>query len=406
MTQWQILDQTYIMSTVKRLPIAIDRAEGNYLYDTEGNKYLDLFTGLAVNTLGHLHPRIMKALEEQSHRFLHISNLFLNPPAIQLAKRLVEHTLSGGKVFFSNSGAEATEAAIKLIDRWTTREQNGKSGIVVLKNSFHGRTLGALRLTRQPSVYQDFPTLSFPIYEIKANDIDDLEEVCQRHQPAAVLVEPVLGAGGVITLTEEFLTAIRRICDEHQMIFAVDEIQTGIGRTGKLFAYQHFNFQPDLILFAKGIGGGLPLGGIIAGPNLADVFQPGDHGTTFAPSPLSAALGNAVLDVLLEEGQLERGRQAAEKLWSQLQALQEKYPQVFAYIDGKGMMLGIRTHLSAEEVKQLQLNLLKQGILVNVTAKTVIRLLPPLTLNDEDIQFFIKTLENYITDHLSVKEGK
>ncbi|RAL27060.1 aspartate aminotransferase family protein [Thermoflavimicrobium daqui] len=404
MNEWHELDNRYMMSTVKRIPIAIERAEGNYLYDTEGKKYLDLFTGLAVNILGHLHPRIVQAIEEQGHRFLHISNLFLNPPAIQLAKRLVEHTLPGGKVFYTNSGAEATEAAIKLISKWISKTKSHKNGIVVLKNSFHGRTLGALRLTRQPSVYQDFPQLSFPIYEVEVNEIEELEELCIKEQPAAILVEPVLGAGGVITLSSEYLMAIRRICNEQQMIFALDEIQTGIGRTGKLFAYQHFSFQPDLILFAKGIGGGLPLGGIIAASHLANVFQYGDHGTTFAPSPLSAALGNAVLDVLLEEGQLERGRQAAEELWDQLTALQKKYPQILHYIDGKGMMLGIRTHLNSDEVQQLQQYLLQEGILVNVTAKTVIRLLPPLTLSAAEIDFFINKLEHYISYRLSVKE--
>ncbi|SEN71641.1 aspartate aminotransferase family protein [Lihuaxuella thermophila] len=401
---WQTLDQTYLMHTVKRLPIAIARAEGNYLFDTEGNRYLDLFTGLAVNVLGHSHPRLMQALDDQGHKFLHISNLFLNPPAIRLAERLVKHTVGEGKVYFGNSGAEATEAAMKLIYKWTVKERNGKSGIVVLKNSFHGRTLGALRLTRQPGVYQDFPQLDIPVYEIEPNDKDALREICRNHQPAAVLAEPILGAGGVVSLREEFLTAIAQICKENGMLFCMDEIQTGIGRTGTLFAYQHFGLQPDVILFAKGIGGGLPLGGIIAGKKAADVFQPGDHGTTFAPSPLSAAMGNAVLDVLLEEGVLEQGKKAADELWSQLRHLQEKYPHVISHMDGRGMMVGIRTHLNPEKVSRLQSDLLKKGILVNVTAKTVIRLLPPLTLTAGDIEFFIQTLDSYIAEKFLVKE--
>jgi acetylornithine/N-succinyldiaminopimelate aminotransferase len=354
--------------------------------------------------LGHSHPRLMQTLDEQGHKFLHISNLFLNPPAIRLAERLVKHTVGEGKVYFGNSGAEATEAAIKLIYKWTVKEQNGKNGIVVLKNSFHGRTLGALRLTRQPGVYQDFPQLDFPVYEIEANDVDGLREICRKHQPAAVLAEPILGAGGVVSLRQEFLKAVAQICEENQMLLCMDEIQTGIGRTGALFAYQHFGLQPDVILFAKGIGGGLPLGGIIAGKKAADVFQPGDHGTTFAPSPLSAAMGNAVLDVLLEEGMLEQGRRAADELWRQLRHLQEKYPQVISHMDGRGMMIGIRTHLSPEKVAQLQHDLLKKGVLVNVTAKTVIRLLPPLTLTVEEIESFIETLDRYIAEKLLVKE--
>lgn len=405
MTDWQSLDQTYIMPTVKRLPIAIQKAAGNYLYDTEGKRYLDLFTGLAVNVLGHSHPRLMEALDQQGHKFLHISNLFLNPPAIKLAERLVKHTFGSGKVYFCNSGAEATEAAIKLVFKWTQKEQNGKDGIVVVKNSFHGRTLGALRLTRQPGVYQDFPQLAFPVYEVEPNKIEELHDICRHHQPAAVLVEPILGAGGVVSLSDDYLRAIASICSEENMLFCMDEIQTGIGRTGTLFAYQQFGVQPDLILFAKGIGGGLPLGGIIAGSKAADVFQPGDHGTTFAPSPLSAAMGNAVLDVLLEEGLLEKGKKAADELWQKLHGLREKYPQVISHMDGRGMMIGIRTHLNAEEVSELQRDLLEQGVLVNVTAKTVIRLLPPLTLTSEDIQSFIQILEDYICEKILVKEA-
>jgi acetylornithine/N-succinyldiaminopimelate aminotransferase len=396
MTNWMTLDLTYIMPTVKRYPIAIARAEGNYLYDTEGKRYLDLFTGLAVNVLGHGHPRILRALEEQGKKFLHISNLFLNPPAIRLAERLVKYTFGTGKVYFAGSGAEATEAAIKLIHKWTAREQNGRDGIVVVKNSFHGRTLGALRLTRQPSVYQDFPQPSFPVFEVEPNVADELRSVCRKHRPAAVLVEPILGAGGVVSLTEEYLKSIQEICAEEGMLFCMDEIQTGIGRTGTLFAYQVFDLKPDVILFAKGIGGGLPLGGIIAGEKAMDAFQPGDHGTTFSPSPLSAALGNAVLDALLEDGLLEEGKQRADELWRELESLRDRIPQVLSHMDGRGMMIGIRTHLTKEQVVELHRALLDEGILVNITAGTVIRLLPPLTLKSEEIRLFIDTMERLI----------
>lgn len=395
MNQWQRLDQQYILPTVTRLPIAIERGEGNYLIDTDGKRYLDLFTGLAVNILGHSHPAILKALEDQGKKFLHISNLFLNPPAIRLARRLVENSFPG-KVYFANSGAEATEAAIKLIHKWTRAEGKGKTGIIVLKNGFHGRTLGALRLTRQPAVYQDYPPLDFPIYEVEPNNTDELARVCETNQPAAILVEPILGAGGVLPLTDAFLETIDDICKKENILCCLDEIQTGMGRTGTLFAYQQTGLRPDLLLFAKGIGGGLPLGGIIAGERLSHLFRPGDHGTTFAPSPLSAALGNAVLDVLLEKGQLEKGRQAAEYLWQRLRVLRQKYPDVIRDIRGKGMMIGIHTSRSEGEIRQLMLDLLEEGILVNVTAKTVIRLLPPLTLTRREIDRFAETLDGYI----------
>jgi acetylornithine/N-succinyldiaminopimelate aminotransferase len=396
MTDWKRLDQTYLMSTVRRYPITIAKAEGNYLYDTTGKRYLDLFTGLAVNVLGHAHPHLLKAFEQQGQAFLHISNLFLNPPAIRLAERLVQHTFGKGKVYFGNSGAEATEAALKLIHKWTIQAKNGKHGIVVLQQSFHGRTLGALHLTRQAHAAIHFPPLHLPVYEVEPNDVEVLRNVCHQHQPAAILVEPILGAGGIIPLTSSYMKMMATICRDQEILLCMDEIQTGAGRTGTLFAYQAFPIQPDLILFAKGMGGGLPLGGIIANEKLADIFQPGDHGTTFAPSPLSAAMGNAVLDILLEAGMLTQGQQTANQLWQQLASLQARHPQVIHSITGRGMMIGIHMQQTAEEMAKLQQSLLQRGILVNITAGTVMRLLPPLTLTVAEMQRFIDTLEQII----------
>lgn len=385
---WRSLDEQYIVSTYKRLPIAIAKGEGNYLYDTNGKSYLDLFTGLAVNVLGHSHPRVLRALHEQGDLFLHISNVFLNQPAIRLAQRLVENTIAG-KVFFTNSGAEATESAIKLIHKWTKTDGAGREGIVVLRNSFHGRTLGAVRLTRQAHVYQDFPQPAFPVYELDAEDTEGLRAICREAKPAAVLMEPVLGSGGVVPLTESFLREVETICREEGMLFAMDEIQTGMGRTGKLFAYQHAGVTPDLILFAKGVGGGLPLGGVIAGTKLMNQFKPGDHGTTFAPSPLSAALGNAVMDELLDPDFSSSVAEVIEYLWSGLEDLRSRLPEQLQALRGKGMMVGIPLSVTPEEASRLQSNLVEEGILVDVTQKTIVRLLPPLTLTKEDVDHFL-----------------
>lgn len=401
---WRSLDEQYIVSTYKRLPIAIAKGEGNYLYDTNGKKYLDLFTGLAVNVLGHSHPRILRALREQGEQFLHISNVFLNQPAIRLAQRLVEHTIPG-KVFFTNSGAEATEAAIKMIHKWTKKEGAGREGIVVLKNSFHGRTLGAVRLTRQAHVYQDFPQPAFSVYELDAENAAGLRELCQKVKPAAVLMEPVLGSGGVVPLSETFLQEVSAICQEEGMLFAMDEIQTGMGRTGKLFAYQHTVVTPDLILFAKGVGGGLPLGGVIAGTKLMNQFKPGDHGTTFAPSPLSAALGNAVMDELLDPAFAKGVDEVIAYLWNQLEALRERLGDQLQALRGKGMMVGIPLTVSPEEASQLQQQLLEEGILVDVTQKTIVRLLPPLTLTKEDVDRFMEVFARLLTALSSKREG-
>ncbi|ERM19237.1 aspartate aminotransferase family protein [Brevibacillus laterosporus] len=402
MTDWLQKDETYLMSTYKRLPIAIEKGEGNYLLDTEGKAYLDLFTGLAVSVLGHSHPKIVEALVEQGEKFLHISNIFLNKPAITLAEQLVTHTIPG-KVFFSNSGAEATEAAIKLVHKWAKMTGRENAGIVVLKNSFHGRTLGAVKLTRQAHVYQDYPLPAFPVYEVAPGDIEGLQEIITTYSPVCLLMEPVLGSGGVIPLSESFLQTAFALCKEHDVLFAMDEIQTGMGRTGKLFAYQHTTVEPDLILFAKGVGGGLPLGGVIAGEKLANLFKPGDHGTTFAPSPLSAALGNAVIEALLVDGLLEEGKKQAEYLWARIAHLVDEYPQLLSDIRGKGMMLGIQTKLAPEEVSHIQQGMLEAGFLIDVTQKTIIRLLPPLTLTSEEIDRFMVCFRDVLEQTARVK---
>lgn len=380
------------MSTYGRLPIVINRGEGNYVYDEENKKYLDLFTGLAVNILGHSHPTVLKALQEQAGRFMHISNYFYNKPAITLAENLIELSIEG-KVFFTNSGAEATEAALKLIHKWSKKQNFERNGVVVLKRSFHGRTLGALKLTRQQGVYQDFPVTSMPVYEVEPNDCEALSNVFETERPAAVIVEPVLGSGGIVTLTAEYLQHIEQLCKKHQALCCMDEIQTGVGRTGTFFAYVHARITPDVILFAKGMGGGLPLGGVIVADPHTDLLQPGDHGTTFAPAPLSSALGNAVIEVLIDQGQMEKGKKVADELHDQLQSLKDRNDEVINDIRGKGMMIGIVLSLSASEVKTIQKNLLGKGLMVDVTQQTIIRLLPPMTLTKVEVEHFIKEFE-------------
>jgi acetylornithine aminotransferase len=394
-SDWIERDQQIIMSTYGRLPIVIDRGEGNYLFDEEGKKYLDLFTGLAVNILGHSHPEIIKALTEQSSKFLHISNYFYNKPAITLAESLVTHSIKG-KVFFANSGAEATEAALKFVHKWAKEQEQEHRGVVVLKKSFHGRTLGALKLTRQAGVYQDFPVTDIPVYEVEPHDVVALEEIFKQNSPAAMILEPVLGSGGIVTLETEYLQTISKLCKKYNVLCCMDEIQTGVGRTGKFFAYQHAEIEPDVILFAKGIGGGLPLGGIIVSERYAHVFKPGDHGTTFGPSPLSAALGNAVIDVLFNQGQLEKGSNIAKRLHQSMDDLKEKHSNVISEIRGKGMMLGLVMNIDGKMVKDIQRQLLDEGIMVDVTQQTIIRLLPPLTLTSEEVDWFKEKFEEKI----------
>ncbi|WP_100408180.1 aspartate aminotransferase family protein [Bacillus solitudinis] len=381
-----------MMTTYNRLPIVVERGEGNYLYDENGKKYLDLFTGLAVNILGHSHPAVIKTLKDQGEKFLHISNVFLNKPAIELAEKLIAHSING-KVFFTNSGAEATEAALKLIHKWSKEQTDKREGVVVLKKSFHGRTLGALKLTRQPSVYQDFPATTMSVFEVEAHDVEALELIIKEKKPAAVIMEPVLGSGGIVPLEPTYLEKVASLCKMYGVLCCMDEIQTGVGRTGEFFAYQHAKIQPDLILFAKGIGGGLPLGGIIVSEALTDLFKPGDHGTTFAPSPLSAALGNTVIDELYENGQLNKSQEISTYLWDSLASLKVEYGTTIDSVRGKGMMLGIVLNAKPESAKEIQRNMLNEGILIDVTQQTILRLLPPLTLLKSDVDFFVKTLK-------------
>ncbi|WP_373279174.1 aspartate aminotransferase family protein [Halalkalibacter okhensis] len=392
MSNWMERDNQVIMSTYGRLPIVIDRGEGNYLFDEEGKKYLDLFTGLAVNILGHSHPEITKALTGQAAKFLHISNYFYNKPAITLAEKLIARSIKG-KVFFANSGAEATEAALKFVHKWSKEQTEDRNGVVVLEKSFHGRTLGALKLTRQAGVYQDFPVTDTPVYEVEPHNVKALRDIFEKDKPAAIIVEPILGSGGIVTLEKEYLQEISRLCDEFGVLCCMDEIQTGVGRTGTFFAYQHAEIEPDVILFAKGIGGGLPLGGIIVAERYAHLFKPGDHGTTFGPSPLSAALGNAVIDVLIEKGQLEEGNKVASELYQSVIKLKEQFPSIITDVRGKGMMLGIVMNVEAAQVKEIQRQLLEEGLMVDVTQQTIIRLLPPLTLTSREVTLFIKAFE-------------
>lgn len=398
MSDWYTRNDQALMNTYGRLPLVIERGEGAELIDEDGKRYLDFITGLAVNILGHSHPDIVQTLKDQGERFLHISNLYINKPAVELAERLIQETFPG-RVFYTNSGAEATEAVVKLIHKWT-KTQEERDGIVVLKKSFHGRTLGALKLTRQPGVYQDFPVSDFPVYDVQPHDLDALETILREQKPAALLMEPVLGSGGVLPLEASYIEQAATLCKTYGVLFCMDEIQTGIGRTGELFAYQHTTVQPDIVLFAKGIGGGLPLGGIIVKEAHKDLFKPGDHGTTFAPSPLSAALGNTVLKLLLDDGVLADGRRASKRLLDGLGDLKQEHADKIESIRGLGMMIGVVTKLEPATVKLIQHKLLEKGMLVDVTQQTIIRLLPPLIVSDEQVDYFL-TLFNEVLQEVN-----
>ncbi|MGN4422404.1 aspartate aminotransferase family protein [Bacillus cereus group sp. MYBK30-1] len=389
MTDWFQLDKEYIMPTYCRTEVAIERGEGCKLYDVNGKEYLDLFSGVGVNLLGYNHPNIVQTTLEQVTKCLHLPFHFLNPVAIEYAKKLVDYTLQNGKVFYTNSGTEATETTLKLIDKYRTITNEERDGVVVLKGSFHGRTLGALHFTRQESIHQNFPKTSIPVYEVERENIEELERTIINENPIAIMVEPVLGSGGIYPLSSEYLNGVQHLCEQYNVILIVDEVQSGMGRTGKLFAYQNFNITPDIIQFGKGAGGGIPLGGIIVGEKLCDVFSPGDHGTTFAHSSMGTALGLTVLKTLIDDGLMEEAYETSLYLNDKLQEIQKENSYLIKEVRHSGMMFGISLNYTNENVKKLQLALLDRGMLVDVTQGNIIRLLPPYIITKEEIDTFV-----------------
>jgi len=371
------------------MPVAIKRGEGCKLYDVNGKEYLDLFSGVGVNILGYNHPNIVKTTHEQVEKSLHLPFHFLNPVAIEYAKKLVDYSLKDGKVYFTNSGAEATEATLKLIHKYRYITGQKRDGIIVFQESFHGRTLGALHFTRQESVYQDFPRTSIPVYEVERENLKELERTILKENPIAIMLEPILGSGGIYPLSGEYLKGVEELCKQYNMLFIVDEVQSGIGRTGKLFAYQHFGITPDIIQFGKGAGGGTPLGGIIVGSRLYDTFSPGDHGTTFAHSPIGTALGLTVLNTLIDEGLMHSSYEMSLYLNEKLQKIQEDNPSFIGEVRHCGMMFGISIHETHKNVEKLQLELLNKGMLVDLTNGNTIRLLPPYIITKTEIDEFI-----------------
>ncbi|HHT7191580.1 TPA: aspartate aminotransferase family protein, partial [Bacillus cereus] len=383
MSDWLQLDKEYMMSTYCRMNVAIERGEGCTLYDVDGKEYLDLFSGVGVNVLGYNHPKIVQKTMEQVTKSMHLPFHFLNPVAIEYAKKLVEYSLKKGKVFFTNSGTEATETTLKLIDKYRSITNEERDGIIVLKDSFHGRTLGALHFTRQENVYQNFPKTSIPVYEVERENIEQLEETIINEKPIAIMIEPVLGSGGIYPLSIEYLHSVQHLCDTYNVILIVDEVQSGMGRTGKLFAYQNFNITPDIIQIGKGAGGGIPLGGIIVGEKLCDVFSPGDHGTTFAHSSMGTALGLTVLNTLLDDGLMQEAYETSLYLNEKLQEFQKENSYYIKEVRHAGMMFGISMNDTNENVKKLQVALMDKGMLVDVTQGNIIRLLPPYIITKE-----------------------
>ncbi|KPV39585.1 acetylornithine aminotransferase [Thiohalorhabdus denitrificans] len=371
------MPSSHVMETYKRLPVAFASGSGATLVDTDGREYLDAVSGIAVCNLGHAHPAVTEALCSQAGRLVHTSNLYGVPLQEEVGAELGR--LSGlDRVFFANSGAEANEAAIKLARRLGHAREIERPEIVVMQGSFHGRTMATLTATGNRRVQAGFEPLVPGFKRIPYNDLEAVERVASE-STVAVLVEPIQGEGGVTVPDAEYLAGLRRLCDDRGWLLMLDEVQTGMGRTGAWFAYQHAGIRPDVVTVAKALGNGFPVGAMLATESAAELLGPGTHATTFGGSPLAMAAVGAVLRAMEEEGLVARAAETGDYLKARLEETVGRRPEV-REIRGKGLMLGIEVDA---DLSGLMPKALEHGLLVNVTAERVIRLLPPLILTRE-----------------------
>jgi acetylornithine/N-succinyldiaminopimelate aminotransferase len=377
LAELQAIERASVVGSYARMPVEFVRGEGARLWDADGEEYLDFLCGIGVTSLGHCHPRVVAAVREQVGRLMHTSNLFYTEPAMRLAERLSASSL-GGKVFFCNSGAEANEAAIKL-----ARRARAAGDVVVVHGAFHGRTYGALSATPQESKQAPFAPL-VPGFRAVAGEPDALRAAVDGHT-AAVMLEPVQGETGVHVLSGELLRAAREACDEHGAALVFDEVQCGMGRTGSLWAYEQTGVRPDAMTVAKALGGGLPIGALVTGERLADVLQPGDHGSTFAGGPVVASAALAALEVTDEPALLASVRELGRLLAGGL----ERLPHVRA-VRGRGLMLACELDVPAPAVVERALR--EQRLVANATGPSTLRLLPPLTTGPDDVQDALERL--------------
>ena len=381
--------QTYIMNTYARQPLVLVKGRGTKVYDSDGREYTDFVSGIAVNNLGHCHPRVVVALQKQAQRLMHVSNHYHNEQQINLARALVNHSFAK-KVFFCNSGTEAVEAAIKLARKFgrdVLREDRYE--IITMRGSFHGRTMGALTATAQEKMHTPFDPLIPGFRYVPFNDTGAVEQAISEHT-CALLVEPIQGEGGVNVPSDGYLKELREICDRHNLLLMLDEIQTGMGRTGKFFAYEHAGVTPDVMMVAKGLGGGMAIGAMLATDKAAQAFTPGSHGSTFGGNPLACAAAIASLETIIEDNFIilmvqELGRHFLQGL----EALKATYPFI-KDVRGKGLLLGLELDFEGKEIVTA---CLKEGFLINCTMDTVLRFIPPLIISSEEIDLLIDTLD-------------
>jgi predicted acetylornithine/succinylornithine family transaminase len=390
--QARILDSKYVFQTYKRLPILLVRGRGAYVYDDTGKRYLDFLSGLAVNSLGHAHPRIAKAIAQQARTLNHVSNLYYTEPMLHLAQSLCE--LSGlGKAFFCNSGAEANEGAIKLARKYFSLKGEKRHEIISMKMSFHGRTMATLTATGQPFYQQHYDPLVPGFQYAELNDIASVEKLVTK-KTAAILVEPVQGEGGIYPASKAFMKNLAGLRRRHGLLLMFDEVQCGLGRTGKWFAFQHHGVKPDIMTLAKPLGGGLPLGALLATNKIASGFTPGSHASTFGANPVVCAAANEFIKIVQEQNLLAHALEMGDYLKHGLRDIAQQTGRI-TDIRGMGLMMAVEIDKGAPGALAF---LQEHGVLVNAIRDTVIRLLPPLIIQKTHADMFLKLFRQYLVE--------
>lgn len=382
----------YLMHTYARTPISIVRGRGSRVYDLEGREYLDFVAGIAVNVLGHGHPDVIAAIQKQSQHLLHASNLYYTEPQVRLAEMLVDRSFAD-KVFFCNSGAEANEAAIKLARRYAHEKHGpGRFEIITMLQSFHGRTLATLTATGQEKVQKGFEPLVPGFTYVPFNDLHAVEQAITP-ATAAVMIELIQAEGGVHVADQAYVKSLRDLCRQRDILLIIDEVQTGVGRTGTLFAYEQFGIEPDIMTLAKGLGGGLPIGACLATDEIASVFTPGTHASTFGGNPLTCAAALAVLRVLVEGRLLAQSRVVGHHLGQGLLDLKERLPNV-KDVRGLGLLQGMELSIDGKPVVD---DCLSRGLLINCTMNRVLRFVPPLVITQREIDRLLDVLADVLS---------
>ncbi|MEE9591491.1 MAG: aspartate aminotransferase family protein [Thermodesulfobacteriota bacterium] len=388
MTNQEIIDLTnrHVTNTYRRFPITIVKGEGRRVWDADGKGYLDFVAGLAVCNLGHCHPAVVKAIKEQAEKLIHISNLYYIESQAELAKLLCENSFAD-KVFFCNSGAEANEAAIKLVRKYFHNRGEDRFQVISMEKSFHGRTMAAMAATGQKKIREGFEPLLEKFSYVPFNDIDAVRRAIVP-RTAAIMIEPIQGEGGVILPSDGYIKELKALCKEEGILLIFDEIQVGMGRTGRLFAYEHYGVMPDIMTLAKGLAGGVAIGAMLATDDVASAFTPGSHASTFGGNPIAASAGIASVNAIIEEDILDNCRKIGTYLFERLDGLKRKY-HFIRETRGKGLIIGMELDIPGADIVNI---CLQKGLLINCTGEKILRFLPPLTVTETEVDEMIGIL--------------